>query len=123
MPDTIVSDARTSPAAVWRVLENLKGDDLAAWRMADVPGRPSATERGLDEPFPFGWYALCYSEDLAVGEVKPVRYLGRELVMWRGEDGVARVLDAYCRHLGAHMGYGGRVNGNDLECPFHAWQY
>jgi 3-ketosteroid 9alpha-monooxygenase subunit A len=44
-------------------------------------------------------------------------------VVWRGEDGQARVLDAYCRHLGAHMGYGGRVNGNDLECPFHAWQY
>jgi phenylpropionate dioxygenase-like ring-hydroxylating dioxygenase large terminal subunit len=21
------------------------------------------------------------------------------------------------------MGYGGRVQGNDLECPFHAWQY
>jgi phenylpropionate dioxygenase-like ring-hydroxylating dioxygenase large terminal subunit len=21
------------------------------------------------------------------------------------------------------MGHGGRVNGNDLECPFHAWQY
>lgn len=123
MPDTAVTDARTSPAAVWRMLENLKGDDLIAWRMADVPNRPSAAERRLAEPFAFGWYAICYSDELAAGEVKPVRYLGRELVVWRGEDGVARVLDAYCRHLGAHMGYGGRVNGNDLECPFHAWQY
>jgi phenylpropionate dioxygenase-like ring-hydroxylating dioxygenase large terminal subunit len=123
MPDTALIDARTTPAAVWTLLAGLKGDELNAWRTADVPNRPSAAERRLDEPFPFGWYAVSYSDELAVGEVKPARYLGRELVIWRGEDGVARVLDAYCRHLGAHMGHGGRVNGNDLECPFHAWQY
>jgi phenylpropionate dioxygenase-like ring-hydroxylating dioxygenase large terminal subunit len=128
MPDTAthepaIADARTTPAAVWTKLEGLKGEALTEWRMADLPGRPSAAERNLDEPFPFGWFAVCYSDELAAGEVKPVRYFARELVVWRGEDGQSRVLDAYCRHLGAHMGHGGRVNGNDLECPFHAWQY
>jgi 3-ketosteroid 9alpha-monooxygenase subunit A len=123
MPDHTLTDARTTPPAVWSVLENLKGDDLIAWRMADVPNRPTAEERNLHEGYAFGWYAVCYSDELAVGEVKPVRYFGKELVVWRGEDGKARVLNAYCRHLGAHMGYGGRVQGNDLECPFHAWQY
>jgi phenylpropionate dioxygenase-like ring-hydroxylating dioxygenase large terminal subunit len=123
MPDTAMPDARTTPAAVWTKLEALKGDDLAAWRTADIPGRPSADERGLDDRFPFGWFGICYSDELAAGEVKAVRYFARDLVVWRGEDGQARMLDAYCRHLGAHMGYGGRVNGNDLECPFHAWQY
>ncbi len=122
MPDTAITDARTTPAAVWRLLEALKGDELSAWRMADVRRAP-ALERNMTEGYPFGWFAVCYSDELAAGEVKPVRYLGRELVVWRGEDGQARVLDAYCRHLGAHMGHGGRVNGNDLECPFHAWQY
>ena len=33
--------------------------------------------------------------------------------MFRGEDGGARVLDAYCPHLGAHLGVGGKVVGND----------
>jgi phenylpropionate dioxygenase-like ring-hydroxylating dioxygenase large terminal subunit len=33
------------------------------------------------------------------------------------------MLDAHCRHLGAHMGFGGRVAGTMLECPFHAWRY
>ena len=128
MPDqgpdrNIEVDARTSPAAVWRVLEHLKGDDLTAWRVADVTGRPSPEERRLTEPFPFGWFAVGYCDELAPGEVKAVRYLGRDMAVWRGEDGKARVLDAYCRHLGAHMGHGGRVHGNDLECPFHAWRY
>ena len=61
--------------------------------------------------------------DLAVGEVKPARYFGQDLAVWRGEDGQARMVDAYCKHLGAHMGHGGKVHGNLLECPFHAWRY
>jgi phenylpropionate dioxygenase-like ring-hydroxylating dioxygenase large terminal subunit len=123
MPDTVMLDARTSPAAVWTKLEALKGEELIAWRTAEVPNRPTADERKLDTVFPFGWFAVSYSDELAVGEVKAVRYFARDLAVWRGEDGQARVLDAYCRHLGAHMGHGGKVNGNDLECPFHAWQY
>ena len=59
--------------------------------------------------FPFSWYRAALSRDLPVGGVKPLRYLGRDLVLWRGEDGAPHVMDAYCPHLGAHLGYGGRV--------------
>lgn len=83
----------------------------------------TAAERGIDGPIPFGWYVVDYADDLAIGEVKPLRYFGRDLVLWRGADGDPRMLDAYCRHLGAHMGYGGKVSGDALECPFHAWRY
>lgn len=31
--------------------------------------------------------------------------------------GEAQVLDAYCPHLGAHLGHGG------YSCPFHAWEF
>ena len=117
------TDARTAPVAVWQVLAGLKGDDLKAWRIAEVTGRASVAERNLDLPYPFGWYVAALSTELKAGEVKPLRYFGRDLVIWRGEDGKARMLDAYCRHLGAHMGYGGKVEGNHLACPFHAWRY
>lgn len=116
-------DAHTSPVAVWRLLENLKGEDLKAWRLAEVAERASIAERNLDMPYAFGWYVACYSDELAVGQAMPLRYFDRDLVLWRGEDGRPRMLDGYCRHLGAHMGVGGRVNGNLLECPFHAWRY
>src|ERR1700759_4275776 len=107
--------------AIASALADMTPEDRARWRLADVPGRPSPEERNLDIPFPFGWFPALLSSELNPGEVKPLRYFGRDLVAWRGEDGVARMLDAHCRHLGAHMGYGGRVSGNHLECPFHAW--
>lgn len=74
-------------------------------------------------PMPFGWFALAYSSDLAVGQVSRFSYFDTELVAWRGEDGAPRALDPYCPHMGAHLGVGGTVIGNDLQCPFHHWRY
>ena len=33
------------------------------------------------------------------------------------------MVDAYCAHLGAHLGVGGRVEGECIRCPFHGWRY
>ena len=72
---------------------------------------------------PNGWWHVGPSADLAPGDVKPVRYFGRELVLFRTEGGVARAMDAHCPHLGAHLGHGGTVVGERLRCPFHGWEY
>ncbi len=48
---------------------------------------------------------------------------GLNLAVFRGEDGQAYALDAYCPHMGANLGAGGRVVGNCVECPFHGWQF
>jgi 3-ketosteroid 9alpha-monooxygenase subunit A len=88
---------------------------------------PEAFDPGLpNERFPFpaypnGWARVGLSEELPVGAVQAIRYFGRDLVLFRSESGEARVLDAYCRHLGAHLGHGGKVDGEGLRCPFHAW--
>ncbi len=74
-------------------------------------------------PIPNGWFQVAYSDELAVGDVKPLRYFGKELVLARTEDGEARVFDAYCPHLGAHLGFGGKVEGDTIRCPFHAWRF
>ena len=119
-----VLDARTAPVATWQIVGAMNPEERAAWRIADIKNNVSAEERGVDKiPFAIGWYAACYSDEIAVGEVKPLRAFGKELAMWRGEDGQVRIIDAYCKHLGAHMAYGGKVHGNMLECPFHAWRY
>lgn len=123
-PPEPAQDARTAPALVWRQLEGMNQEERLRWRMAPLENGRSPEERNIHNlPLPFGWFVLCYSEDLALGEVKPLRYFERDLVLWRGQDGKARLLDAYCPHLGAHMGYGGKVDGNHLQCPFHAWRW
>lgn len=74
-------------------------------------------------PLPVGWYCVAEEAELAAGEVRRVRYFGEELVLWRGADGAPHLFDAYCPHLGAHLGVGGRVEGEGLRCPFHAWKF
>ncbi|MDB5393976.1 MAG: Rieske (2Fe-2S) protein [Rhodospirillales bacterium] len=74
-------------------------------------------------PIPFGWFAVARVDEIAPGSVKILRYFETEFVVWRGKDGKLRATDPYCRHLGAHLGHGGVVVGNDLECPFHNWRY
>ncbi len=73
--------------------------------------------------FPRGWFVVAFSDDLPAMGVKPLRYFGRELVAYRGAGGAVHVLDAYCPHLGAHLGFGGTVVGDALQCPFHAWRF
>jgi nitrite reductase/ring-hydroxylating ferredoxin subunit len=73
--------------------------------------------------FPFAWYRACHADEVRAGGLLPLRLLSRDLVVWRGEDGLPHVMDAYCPHLGAHLGYGGRVEGCELVCPFHWWRF
>jgi 3-ketosteroid 9alpha-monooxygenase subunit A len=70
---------------------------------------------------PTGWFQVGWSTDLAPGDVRPLRYFGTELVAYRDHDGVAHVMDAHCRHLGAHLGHGGCVVDGGIQCPFHGW--
>jgi nitrite reductase/ring-hydroxylating ferredoxin subunit len=74
-------------------------------------------------PIPYGWYFVGYCDELAPGEVRPLHYFGRDLVLFRDENGRAGMLDAHCPHLGAHLGHGGTVKGELLHCPFHGWGY
>ena len=74
-------------------------------------------------PFPTGWFQVAYSDELGPEGVLPLHYFGQHLVLYRDGAGVARVLDAFCPHLGAHLGYGGVVEDGCIRCPFHAWKF
>lgn len=76
----------------------------------------------MEQPIPFGWYAIAYSNELAIKDVKPLFFFNQHLVLFRTESGCAQLLEPYCPHLGAHLGHGGHVTGELITCPFHAWQ-
>ena len=74
-------------------------------------------------PLPNGWFQIAHSDEVAAGDVRPLRYFGTDLVLFRTESGSPCLLDAFCAHLGAHLGHGGVVEGDRIRCPFHAWEF
>jgi nitrite reductase/ring-hydroxylating ferredoxin subunit len=74
-------------------------------------------------PVPFGWFAVAWVDEVLPGQITPRRLFGTDTVLWRDEAGVAHVHDAYCPHLGAHLGHGGCVRGASIVCPFHGWEF
>ncbi|BBY83719.1 Rieske (2Fe-2S) protein [Mycolicibacterium pulveris] len=71
----------------------------------------------------YGWLPVAVADELGHGAVMPIRVHSDEVVLWRGESGEPHALDAYCAHLGHHLGYGGRVCGEDVRCFYHGWTW
>jgi nitrite reductase/ring-hydroxylating ferredoxin subunit len=101
-PDRVAASRGTTAAPEW-----------SPYQLVDRPEPP---------PVPNGWYGLAASTDLAVGEPLTVVALERELVLFRDAEGSARVVDAFCPHMGAHLGGGDVVDGT-LACPYHGWRF
>ncbi|KAL0858535.1 hypothetical protein ABMA27_012390 [Loxostege sticticalis] len=106
--------------------------DIGFEHIPSGPDRPARITRAqqarklghkIPPPYPNGWFAVAESSDLKVGGVLAVDVLGQNLCLFRGEDGVAHCVDAYCPHLGANLAIGGAVQGNCIECPFHKWTF
>ena len=65
-------------------------------------------------PRPYGWFAVGRVDELPDAPVSAMRAQGTDLVLWRddavpGDDPGWRVFDAYCPHLGAHLGVGAQA--------------
>jgi phenylpropionate dioxygenase-like ring-hydroxylating dioxygenase large terminal subunit len=72
---------------------------------------------------PTGWFQVAWADEISIGDVHRMTYFGTEMVAWRARSGRVTVMDAYCEHLGAHLGFGGHVDGEVIECAFHGWQW
>jgi 3-ketosteroid 9alpha-monooxygenase subunit A len=71
-----------------------------------------------------GWHIVMFSQELAVGDVKSLRYFEQDLVIYRGDSGKVAIVDAHCPHLGANLASdGGRLLGDNIACPFHGWTF
>lgn len=87
----------------------------------------SSQEGSLGESFrfpgiPVGWYTVATSREVKAGQVLPLRQFDQELVLYRSQSGEAHLIDAYCPHMGAHLG-AARVEGENLRCPFHGFEF
>lgn len=71
---------------------------------------------------PEGWFWALPSAHLKKKKAACVTVAGKDLVIFRGENGQAIALDAYCPHRGSHLGLG-TVEGNAIRCGYHRWKY
>ena len=94
---------------------------------AGKPSQPRRLRRamsteGEDGLFTQSWFVICRSDEVKQGEAIGRGFLDGRVAIYRGENGQAQVLSAFCPHLGADVSHG-FVRGNNLQCPFHFWEY
>ncbi|WP_424891908.1 Rieske 2Fe-2S domain-containing protein [Streptomyces sp. XH2] len=74
-------------------------------------------------PYPDGWFVVAFRDELPAGRILTRRFMGEDVVLYRTRSGLARAVRPFCPHLGAHLGHGGTVDGEDIVCPFHRFAY
>ena len=78
---------------------------------------PCEAKTNTTPDFPMGWFSVARANELSIGGVKRVIAFDRELALYRTESGIPVVQDAFCPHLGAHLGVDGRVVGERISVP------
>lgn len=77
-----------------------------------MSGHPGA----LREPRYRGWHQVACAGPS--DEVAPAA-VGEVALALVTCGGTVRAFDAHCPHRGAHLGYGGHLDGSHVVCPFH----
>ena len=68
------------------------------------------------------WHPIAAGSDLPFRHVFNGQLLGRELAVWRADDGYVNVWENRCLHRGVRLSIG--INdGRELKCQYHGWRY
>ncbi len=68
------------------------------------------------------WYPVDLTENVRQKELRKVRMLGQDFVVFRDEYGTARCISNVCIHRGGSLA-DGKHKGNCVECPYHGWMF
>ena len=76
-------------------------------------------DRYFTPGIPNGWFQIGYDEEVQAGQILPLRYFAKDLVLFRTASGALATLAAHSSRCGAHFGYGGKVDGETIRCAKH----
>ena len=81
--------------------------------------------------YPRGWFMIGDAEKIGNGP-ETLHFFGKDFVFYRGASGTPHLVEAYCPHMGAHLGRnttsyvvrdGAQIEGESIRCPFHGWRF
>ena len=68
------------------------------------------------------WQPICCSYELAAGQALPVRIMGDDFTLYRGDSGTPYLVGPRCAHRGTRLSVGS-VEGECIRCFYHGWKY
>ncbi len=68
------------------------------------------------------WFPVANTSDLPHRHVFQGRLEGRELAIWRADDGHVNIWENRCLHRGVRLSIGTNT-GAELVCQYHGWRY
>ncbi len=68
------------------------------------------------------WQPVMVGDDLATGAAKRIELLGEYFTAYRGEDGVAHIVEDRCPHRMTRLSLGW-VEGGCIRCFYHGWMF
>ena len=68
------------------------------------------------------WHPVLRAEDLKPGWAKPIRIMGEDFTLFRGESGNPHVVDFRCPHRQSTLSVGW-VEDDCIRCRFHGWKF
>ncbi len=68
------------------------------------------------------WHPVYVARDLSAGDAVPIRVMGEDFTLFRGDGGTPHVVAQRCAHRGAQLSIG-LVEGDQIRCRFHGWKY
>jgi ferredoxin-NADP reductase/nitrite reductase/ring-hydroxylating ferredoxin subunit len=68
------------------------------------------------------WHPIASSSDLPKRHIFHGQLWGRELAVWRADDGHVNVWENRCLHRGVRLSIG-LNEGRELRCLYHGWRY
>ncbi|NHJ33624.1 MAG: aromatic ring-hydroxylating dioxygenase subunit alpha [Asgard group archaeon] len=69
------------------------------------------------------WYAVLNAKELRKNKLLGVTRLGEKLVFWRDRNGEIGCIFDKCTHRGAALSKGRILSNNNVQCPFHGFEY
>lgn len=68
------------------------------------------------------WWPIAAVTEFDEKDIKPVRLLGEDLVLYRDKSLTFGLIDKFCPHRGMNLEYG-MVEACGLRCPYHGWKF